>query len=190
MWRRVILFACLREAGPTWNGMSQDPIMRIAIESPDQPEVRALIAALDAYQRSLYPPESTHLMGMAELTQPNVVFAVARDTDERAVGCGAVVLHPPYGELKRMYVDPRGRGHGVAKAILVRLESEATKRDCRLLVLETGPLQPEALGLYARNGFTCRARFGGYADDPLSVFMEKVIQLHEAPGSASTSQSA
>ena len=30
--------------------------MTIALESPDQPEVIALIAELDAYQDGLYPP--------------------------------------------------------------------------------------------------------------------------------------
>ncbi len=30
----------------------------LAFESPDQPEVIALIAELDAYQDALYPPES------------------------------------------------------------------------------------------------------------------------------------
>ena len=39
--------------------------------------------------------------------------------------------------------------------------------------LETGPYQPEALGLYARCGNERRGPFGAYADDPLSVFMQK-----------------
>ena len=34
--------------------------LRIRIERPDQPDVRALIDALDAYQKPLYPPESHH----------------------------------------------------------------------------------------------------------------------------------
>ena len=33
--------------------------MQIAAQSPDQPEVIALIAALDAYQGALYPPRAT-----------------------------------------------------------------------------------------------------------------------------------
>lgn len=36
--------------------------MTIALESPDQPEVIALIAELDAYQDGLYPPESRHAL--------------------------------------------------------------------------------------------------------------------------------
>jgi len=147
--------------------------MHVAIESPDQPEVVELIAELDAYQRSLYPPESTHLLDLASLKKPNVLFVVARDAQHRAVGCGAIVLEPEYGELKRMYVHPRGRGKGTAKAVLAKLESEAAAAGCKLLKLETGPLQPEALGLYARSGFERRGPFGEYWNDPLSVFMQK-----------------
>ena len=80
----------------------------LAFESPDQPEVITLIAELDAYQDTLYPPESRHSLDLASLKLPHVLFAVARDSACRAVGCGAVVLHDEYGELKRMYVSPRG----------------------------------------------------------------------------------
>ena len=99
--------------------------MHIALESPDQPEVIALIAELDAYQESLYPPESRHPLDIAALTQPNVVFAVARDAAGCAVGCGALVLSPGFGELKRMYVHPQYRGQGIAANLLARLEAEA-----------------------------------------------------------------
>ena len=147
--------------------------MRISLESPDQPEVLRLIAALDAYQRSLYPPESCHLLDLATLLQPQVRFAVARAEAGHAIGCGAIVLGPAYGELKRMYVDPAHRGGGVAARLLALLEAEARAAGCALLRLETGPSQPQALALYARSGYAECARFGDYPDDPLSVFMEK-----------------
>ena len=99
--------------------------MQVALESPDQPEVIALIAELDAYQTTLYPPESVYALDLTALKQAHVRFAVARDDAGSAVGCAAVVLHAAYGELKRMYVHPRGRGQGVAKALLQRLEAEA-----------------------------------------------------------------
>jgi putative acetyltransferase len=149
--------------------------MIIALESPDQPEVIDLIAELDAYQDSLYPPESRHCLDLASLKQPNVVFAVARDDAGRAIGCGAIVLHPEAGELKRMYVSPRGRRQGVAKSLLARLESRAIDAGCTWLRLETGPYQPEALALYAAAGYERRGPFGEYADDPLSVFMQKHV---------------
>lgn len=154
--------------------------MHIALESPDQPDVIALITELDAYQDSLYPPESRHALDLSVLVQPHVMFAVARDAAGQAVGCGAVVLEAEGGEVKRMYVSPRARGQRVAQRLLDLLEAQARQRGCGVLRLETGPYQPEALGLYARCGFARRGPFGGYADDPLSVFMEKPLSTRSA----------
>jgi putative acetyltransferase len=137
--------------------------------------VIALIADLDAYQDTLYPPESRYTLDLASLKRPDVLFAVARDSEGLAIGCGAIVLYPEFGELKRMYVSPRGRGHGVAKKLMALLESRAADVDCKLLKLETGPYQHEALALYASTGYERRGPFGDYTNDPLSVFMEKHI---------------
>lgn len=147
--------------------------MPIALESPDQPEVIALIAELDAYQEGLYPPESRYALDLAALLQPNVRFMVARDERGCALGCGAMVLYEGYGELKRMYVQPASRGRGLAKRLLAELEAEALTMGCEWARLETGPYQPEALALYAAAGYERRGPFGAYRDDPLSVFMEK-----------------
>jgi len=149
--------------------------MHISRETPDQPDVIALIADLDAYQDGLYPPESRHALDLTSLKQDNVRFFVARDAEGQAVGCGAVVLGDAYGEIKRMYVNPASRGQGVARRLLQALESAARDSGCRLLTLESGPFQPEALGLYAALGFERRGPYGDYADDPLSVFMQKAI---------------
>ncbi|VWB22744.1 GCN5-like N-acetyltransferase [Burkholderia lata] len=149
--------------------------MTIAFESPDQPDVIALIADLDAYQDTLYPPESRHALDIASLKQSNVLFAVARDSEGQALGCGAIVLNPEFGELKRMYVSPRGRGQGMARKLMAMLESRAVDSGCKVIRLETGPYQPEALALYASAGYQRRGPFGGYTDDPLSVFMQKHI---------------
>lgn len=147
--------------------------MHIALESPDQPDVVRLIDDLDAYQKPLYPPESHHGIDIAALSAANVLFAVARDGEGTAVGCGAIVVGPEFGELKRMYVRPGHRGQGIAARLLGFLEGEATARGCTTFMLETGPSQPEALALYARSGYERRGPFGGYGPDPFSVFMEK-----------------
>jgi putative acetyltransferase len=154
--------------------------MIISFESPDQPEVIALIAELDAYQDTLYPAESRHALEMASLMLPNVLFAVARDDVGRAIGCGAIVLFAEFGELKRMYVSPRVRGRGIAKKILAALELRAIGCGCNLLKLETGPYQPEALALYTSAGYERRGQFGEYTDDPLSVFMQKRLAVDSA----------
>ncbi|MTW09469.1 GNAT family N-acetyltransferase [Pseudoduganella eburnea] len=147
--------------------------MDIKLESPNQPEVVALIDQLDAYQLSLYPPECVYALDMHSLLQPNVLFAVARNNDGAAVGCGAIVVTPEFGEVKRMFVHPSARGQGVAQRLLGKLELEAQARGCRRFMLETGPSQPEAIGLYERLGYRVRGPYGDYPDDPMSVFMEK-----------------
>ncbi|PIF73176.1 putative acetyltransferase [Variovorax sp. 54] len=147
--------------------------MQISIENPNQPDVIQLIDDLDAYQKPLYPPESHYGIDLAALSAAHVLFAVARDDAGTAIGCGALVMNPGYGELKRMYVRPQNRGQGVAAKVLGFLEGEAKAHGCALFRLETGVSQPEALAFYARAGYARRERFGDYPDDPLSVFMQK-----------------
>jgi putative acetyltransferase len=156
--------------------------MNVSVESPDQAEVIALIAALDAYQDTLYPPESRYALDLGSLKQSNVLFAVARDAAQRAIGCGAVVMHAAHGELKRMYVAPEARGKGAARAILALLETRATATGCRLLRLETGPYQPAALRLYEACGYQRCGAFAPYRDDPLSVFMHKTLGPERGAG--------
>jgi putative acetyltransferase len=147
--------------------------MRIELESPDQPAVTALIAALDAYLSRLYPPGSNHLLDVGALLAPGVIFAVARDAAGAVCGCGAVLPLGQGGELKRMYVSPGLRGQGMGRALLAFLEQQSRQRRLQVLRLETGIHQPEALRLYETFGYTRRGPFGDYLPDPLSVFMEK-----------------
>lgn len=149
--------------------------IRVTDESPDQPDVRRLIDELDAYQQSLYPAESNHLLDLSSLMQPNVHFAVARGAQGEALGCAAVVLMDGFAEIKRMFVSPRARGGGVGRRLLDHVERQAHAGGRRVLRLETGIHQPEALGLYERAGYARRGPYEGYAEDPLSVFMEKVV---------------
>lgn len=146
-----------------------------AFEAPDQAEVIALIAELDAYQSGLYPPESHHALDLTSVAAEQVLCAVARDENGIAVACGAVVLNAEYGEIKRMYVKPAHRGQGLAKRMLGMLESAAKKSNCHLLKLESGPYQPEALALYAICGYERCGPYGHYRNDPLSVFMQKTL---------------
>ena len=115
--------------------MVQSPLTRerldIRNESPDQPQVRALLQALDDYLGSLYAPHDNHILSVDELLSPQVCFLVAR-SESRAVGCGAFRRMPgeaatagqAYGEIKRMMVEPAARGNGIGAALLARLEQQ------------------------------------------------------------------
>ena len=135
--------------------------------------MRRFIAALDRYHASLYPPESNHHDPVEVLLRDNVTFLAAFAAGS-AVGCGAVKRMPgPYGEIKRMYVEPAARGRGAGCALLVALESDLLAYGVTVARLETGTRQPEALALYKRCGYVRIAPFGDYREDPLSVFLEK-----------------
>lgn len=153
--------------------------MHIALESANQPEVIALIQALDAYQVPLYPAESHYGIDIAALSATNVLFAVARDEEGRAVACAAIVLETGYGELKRMFTVPGFRGRGIAGRLLNFLEAEACVRGCRRFALETGYLQTEAIAMYERFGYVRCGPFGNYPDDPNSVFMSKNVSTED-----------
>jgi putative acetyltransferase len=108
-----------------------------------------------------------------------VEFFVAH-LDGVAVGCGGVAVEGDFAELKRMYVRPQARRHGVARAILDRLEEVARVRGVRRLALETGDVLHAAIRFYERAGFTRCAPFGAYTQMPpaaikRSVFLEKQV---------------
>jgi GNAT superfamily N-acetyltransferase len=94
----------------------------------------------------------------------------------RAIGCGAVrLIDPTTVEVKRMYVEPEMRGHGVAKEILTRLEAAGRSLGARRAVLETGVYQDEAIGLYRRAGYAEVDCWGEYTTSPTSVCYEKTL---------------
>jgi GNAT superfamily N-acetyltransferase len=107
------------------------------------------------------------------------VVLVARDDDGTPLGCGALrALGDGAAEVKRMYVVPAVRGRGVSKAVLAGLEDAARERGWTTLRLETGPMQPEAIGLYTGAGYRPIGAFGAYIGDPDaddSLFFERAV---------------
>ncbi len=76
---------------------------------------RRLIALSDAYLEALYPPESNHFESPEALAQSHVRFIGLHDGAD-LIACGGVKLMDDdgrYGELKRVYVQPTHRGHGM-----------------------------------------------------------------------------
>jgi putative acetyltransferase len=147
----------------------------VAREDPAQPEVRALIRELDDYLIGLYDPDENHLLDIESLRAADVSFFVAR-VDGRALGCGAVrVIEPGVGEIKRMYVAPQSRGHGLGRRILEALEERGRELGLRELKLETGDQQPEALAMYRAYGYQPCGPFGGYTQGVTSLFFVKKI---------------
>ena len=159
--------------------MATDKSFAIRQEDPRTEAARTLIGELDVYLDPLYPKESQHGYSIEKLMAQGVEFFVLYE-DEAPAACGGVQFFgnpngdgEGYGEIKRMYVRPEFRGRGYAKKMLQHLEEQAVAGGFSKVRLETGISQPEAIGLYERNGFYKIPPFGDYWDDPLSFFYEK-----------------
>ena len=145
----------------------------VALEHPGADGVADLVRQGDEYGLSLYPAESYYALDPASLADPGVRLFVAR-RDGTAVGIAALVLGGAgEAELKRMFVAPEARGAGVATALLAAVEGTAVELGVTRLVLETGPLQPEAIALYEKHGYAGIPNFGPYINDPLSLCFAK-----------------
>jgi putative acetyltransferase len=142
-------------------------------ERPDTAAATQLIMELQAVLEPLYAPESRHGFSIEKLLSQEVAFFVSR-YDGVPAGCGGIKLFgTEYAEVKRMYVRPQFRGHGLGKAMLIHLASYSTQHGISVLRLETGIHQTEAIGLYEQFGFQRIPPFGDYFDDPVSLCYEK-----------------
>ena len=154
------------------------PPFTIAVESPLQDEVRALIAALNAYLLPLSPLEFQFKLTVEQMAGPETTVFIARDAAGEAIGCGALRIHSPQlGEVKRMFTRPELRGQHIGSAILAAIEGHARREGVAMLMLETGDTAgfEAACRLYERNGFTRRGAFLDYPNSVWSRFYEKAL---------------
>ena len=92
------------------------------------------------------------------------------------VGCGAIKqFDEKTMEIKRMFTSPNYRGKGIASLILGELEKWATELSFHKCILETGVKQPDAIGLYYKNGYELISNYSQYKGAINSICFEKVI---------------
>lgn len=150
------------------------PHMALVIREAKSSEVNHLVEASTILMQSLYPEESIHLVDSDDLSEPGNLLLGAEDLDT-LIGCVGYVDKGDYAEVKRLFVSQEFRGQGVARVLMAELESRAFAAGYTVMRLETGIHQPESMRLYESLGYHIRTPFGGYIDDPLSVFMEKKL---------------
>jgi GNAT superfamily N-acetyltransferase len=152
------------------------PVPHLTPAAWDDPDVVALTTAQQAELRGRYGEHTEP--GVPPSADDVALVLVARDDDGTPLGCGALrPLEPGAAEVKRMYVAPAARGRGVARLVLAGLEDAARERGWTTLRLETGPRQPEAVGLYTAAGYRRIEAFGHYvrADQDWSLYFERSL---------------
>lgn len=116
--------------------------------------------------------ETEHLS--AEYSPPAGAFLIAT-LDGAAVGSvGVRRFADETAEMKRLYVRPDGRGHGIGRALAERIIDKARGLGYRRLVLDTLPVMTEARALYASLGFTPVAPYR-FNPVPGTAFLELVL---------------
>jgi len=106
-----------------------------------------------------------------------IKYVVVAYENDKPVGCGAIKEYAPnIMEIKRMYTGPESRGKGIATKVLAELEIWASELSYEKCILETGKKQPEAIGLYKKNGYKLIPNYGQYAEIENSVCFEKNIK--------------
>ena len=165
---------------------SGDPAGPAAPHGPPRVELRAVgyqdpvaVELVERVQQEYvvrYGGRDAAVVDPAEFSPPEGLFLVA-EVDGVAAGCGGWRAHAPgVAEIKRMYVEPAFRRHGIARRLLAALEAAAAAAAYRHLLLNSGGRQPEALALYARAGYTPVPGFGVYAASPDGVFLGKDLE--------------
>jgi GNAT superfamily N-acetyltransferase len=102
---------------------------------------------------------------------PRGALLLAMHGDD-AIGCvGLREYDDTTGEVKRLYLSPAARGHGLGRTLAVAIIDVARELGYRRLVLDTLPSMGTAQALYSSLGFRA---IGAYRFNPVpgTVFME------------------
>lgn len=152
------------------------------IVDPEGDEARSAIdayfAEIDRRFRGGFDPVDAGAGHDADgLRPPLGAFVLVRDGDT-VVGCGGVQrVDAETAEIKRMWIAPAGRGRGLGRRLLARLEEIACDLGYPRTILDTNDVLAEAIALYASAGYRPIAR---YNDNPYAHrWFEKVFDEPE-----------
>ena len=136
--------------------MPGDPAIAFVLEASDSPVSAELQRAYFADIARRYPGWSPDLIPSADPAEvaPPVGAWVVAYLGAEPVGCGGIKrLEATTAELKRIYLSEAARGMGLGRRLLAQLEAHARDLGYERLRLDTGDLQPEALGLFRSSGY-------------------------------------
>ena len=132
-------------------------VLTLEIEPVTSPGPLSVIySALDELARRYGPGADADHLDLEEMVPPRGVFVVAREDAHVVGGVGVRTILAPErhtGEVKRLWVRPDLRRHGVGASLMAAIVAAAREIGMRELYLETGFLQPEAIAFYGAIGW-------------------------------------
>ncbi len=136
------------------------PDARVVIAAAASPgELAAVRTLVEEYQRSLgidleFQGFSHELAHLGEMYGPPDGALFLAVLDGVAVGCvGVRRFDATCCEMKRLYVRPQGRGHGVGRRLAERAMEAGRAAGYAAMRLDTLPSMRDAQALYERLGF-------------------------------------
>ncbi len=141
-------------------------------------ETGAMYAKFTAEQTEEVRTEIDDAFAIDPATMVSTLLALDR---EAAVGHAALRpvvsgdSHSSSLEIKKVFVSPSARGRGVARLLMLEVESIARGRGVESLVLQTGSLQAPAIRLYLDLGYVPIAPFGKYGVIPGALCYSKAL---------------
>ena len=148
--------------------------IRVTFEDPDGADAQALVAELSAALEALTGATGQASFDPGDVRVARAGFALARDAQGRALGCGALrPMMDDCAELKRMFARPGTKGVGAA--LLQFLERQAAGWGYAALRLSTRRANQRAIAFYLRHGYRPIAGYGRHAGSDVSQCFEKRI---------------
>ncbi|MBC7935746.1 MAG: GNAT family N-acetyltransferase [Rhizobacter sp.] len=140
----------------------------------DNPDFKALVVLLD---RDLAIRDGEDHSFYDQFNKiVNIRHVIVCYDGSTPIACGAFKKYDEHTvEIKRMFVLPQFRGHGLGGKVLQELELWAMEESYATCILETGKKQPEAIALYKRSGYSITKNYGQYEHVENSVCMKKQI---------------
>ncbi len=160
--------------------MTDNPRLEIVATSFTDPRVDALRVAKDDELEPRYEEHARATGARArfepEIDPASVRLALVALVDGTPAGSVLMREIPGKYEVKRLIVLPEFRGLGIARALLTRVEDDARARGADTLWLHTGILQPDAIRLYEKSGWTLLPEpFPPYENDGVSLCYSKPL---------------
>jgi N-acetylglutamate synthase and related acetyltransferases len=152
--------------------------MRFVLTDGNDRDFISLCHLLDANLDEIVGGRQNRAQYLPYNTLEDIRDVIVAYEDDTPIGCaGFKRYNEDTAEIKRVFVRPEYRKKGAASQILTLLETRAKEKEYRSLVLETGLLLQESMGLYRSLGFTVTENYGPYKGMTASVCMQKDIGM-------------